>query len=129
MRDYSKWPAGTWTDHRGRVWPIIQTRRRLKFKYPAHAALREYIFNRDGFKCVRCHASAINVPANYDGTHTLWTDKFTCGRSDILVVDHILTLRAGGKNAIENFQALCETCNKRKQREDKAAFLAMESHQ
>jgi 5-methylcytosine-specific restriction endonuclease McrA len=39
-------------------------------------------------------------------------------------VDHILTLKAGGLNVIENFQSLCETCNKRKQRDDKAAAAA-----
>ncbi|MBY0243168.1 MAG: HNH endonuclease [Burkholderiaceae bacterium] len=124
MRDYSKLTADTWTDHTGRTWPVIQSKRRLKFKYPAHAALRAYVFHRDGYKCVRCGAAAIAVPDCYDGSHTLRTNTFVGEYHDILIVDHMLTLKAGGRNVVENFQTLCETCNKRKQREDKAAALA-----
>lgn len=36
----------------------------------------------------------------------------------MLVLDHVLTLKAGGRSVIENLQTLCETCNKRKQRTD-----------
>ena len=125
MRDYSKSPGGTWADYLGRAWPVIQSRRRLKFKYPAHAALRAHVFHRDGYKCVRCDASAIDVPFDYSGADTLFTDTFvSSGFRDVLVVDHILTLKAGGLNVIENFQTLCETCNKRKSREDGAAIAA-----
>lgn len=104
---------------------MIQSRLRLKFKYPAHAALRAHVFHRDGYKCVRCEASAIDVPFDYSGADTLFTDTFvSSGFRDVLVVDHVLTLKAGGLNVIENFQTLCETCNKRKSREDKAAIAA-----
>lgn len=124
MRDYSKSPGGTWIDFLGRVWPVIQTVRRLKFKYPAHAALRAHVFHAANYCCARCYASAIDVPAGYDGSHALSTNTTVRGRSDVLVVDHVLTLKAGGKNVIANFQALCETCNRKKQREDKSAILA-----
>ncbi len=40
------------------------------------------------------------------------------GWPDVLIVDHVLTLRAGGKSVIENLQTLCETCNRRKQKTD-----------
>ena len=125
MNSSSKSQDGTWTDHLGRVWAVVQSRRRLKFKYPAHAALRAHVFHRDGYKCVRCNASAIDVPLDYSGADTLFTDTFvSSGFRDMLVVDHILTLKAGGPNVIENFQTLCETCNKRKSREDRAAIAA-----
>lgn len=125
MRDYSNSLGRTWTDYLGRVWPVIQSRRRLKFKYPAHAALRAHIFHRDGYKCVRCGAAAIEIPEDYTGAGTLRTDTFvSSGYRDALVVDHILTLKAGGRNSIENFQTLCETCNKRKLPEDRAAVFA-----
>lgn len=115
-------PVCTWIDHLGRSWPIIQSLRRLKFKYPAHAALRAYVFNRDGYKCKRCEAMAVGVNGNYDGSEALNTDTFLKnGYRDVLVVDHIRTLKAGGLNVVENLQALCETCNKRKQIEDKSA--------
>ena len=124
MRDYGKF-GPTWTDYMGRQWPIITSKRRLKFKYPAHAALRAHVFYRDDFKCVRCQAAAVNVPFTYDGAETLQTNtRVSSGYPDILVVDHVLTLKAGGVNAIENFQTLCETCNKSKQREDRAAIAA-----
>lgn len=123
MRDYGT--KSTWTDYKGRTWPVVNSNRRLKFKYPSHAALREHVFARDGFKCCRCDASAINVPAGWDGRETLFTNtKVSSGYPDMLVVDHVLTLKAGGLNVIANFQTLCETCNKSKQREDKAAARA-----
>lgn len=115
----------TWTDYLGRTWVVPSSVRRLKFKQAGHAALRAHIFHRDGYRCCRCPAAAFDVPDGYDGRYTLWTDTFvSSGWRDLLVVDHVLTLKAGGLNRIENFQTLCETCNKRKQREDRAAAAA-----
>jgi len=37
-----------------------------------------------------------------------------CGRKDKLTVDHIIPLSKGGSNDNDNFQILCQTCNKRK---------------
>lgn len=112
----------TWTDHLGRVWPLVRSVRRLKFKYPMHAALRAFVFNRDGYCCVRCGASAETIPADFDGHETLRTNTKTgVGTVDVLVVDHVLTLAAGGKSHPGNLQTLCETCNKRKSKEDRAA--------
>jgi 5-methylcytosine-specific restriction endonuclease McrA len=121
----------TWTDYRGRVWKVTTMRGRLKFKIPCHAAIREHIFTRDDFKCVRCGAKAINIPFDYDGRQTLNTDTFDgAGWRDVLVLDHILTLAAGGRNVVENFQTLCEVCNKRKgHTEDKAAREAARERQ
>lgn len=106
----------------GRVWPVTASRRALKFDIPCHAALRREVFRRDGFKCRRCSAKAAAVPQDYSGRYTIWTDTKTgAGRSDALIVDHIVTRPAGGENALNNLQTLCETCNRRKQKEDKAA--------
>jgi 5-methylcytosine-specific restriction endonuclease McrA len=112
--------VSTWTDHWGKEWHVITSPNRLKFKIPCHAALRRHVFHRDGYKCARCPAKAINVPADYSGRFALYTDTFVGRYSDVLVLDHIVTRPAGGRNVVENLQTLCETCNKRKQREDKA---------
>lgn len=115
MRDY-------WTDFRGRKWPIVKSRRRLKFKYASHAALRAHVFHRDRFCCVRCGVAAINVPDEYDGSKTLSTSAMGRGGFPVdLALDHLKTLKAGGRNTVENLQALCETCNRKKQPEDRAA--------
>lgn len=112
----------TWTDFRGQAWKVTTMRGRLKFRIPCHAALRAHIFHCDGFKCRRCEAKAAFIPANYDGRETLRTDTFVGdGWPDILILDHVTTLKAGGRNVVENLQTLCETCNKRKIREDVAA--------
>ena len=119
MRDY----GNPWVDHRGIVRDPVRSGRRLKFKYPLHAAIRAFVFHRDGYKCQRCEAHAVDVPSGYDGHNALWTNTKTGGGfQDVLVVDHVLTLRAGGINHPSNMQALCETCNRRKQKEDKAAI-------
>lgn len=122
MRDDLKSGSGTWTDYLGRSWPIIKSRHRLKFKYPAHAAIRAHVFHRDNYQCVRCGAYAVDIPVDYSGADTLFTNTYVkSGYRDYLIVDHILTLKAGGLNVIDNFQTLCETCNKKKQPEDNAA--------
>lgn len=121
--------AETWTDHNGRIWPVTTMRGRLKFKLPSHAALRAYVFHRDGFRCRKCPAKAASVPVGYDGRYTLVTDTRVKARNgsrswhDVLIVDHVLTLKAGGRNHPSNLQTLCETCNKRKQVEDRLATL------
>lgn len=111
-----------WTDFQGRSWPVVQSPRRLKFSYPAHAALRAHVHHRDGFSCVRCGLAAKVIPANYDGRNAVATTRSgTLGFPVLLVVDHMLTLRAGGRSVVANLQTLCETCNLKKQKEDRAA--------
>lgn len=117
-RDYSQ----VWTDYWGQVWPVVQSSRRLKFKYPAHAALRAHVFHRDGYQCVRCRVSAAHIPEGYDGADALPTTAARGGYPVLLVADHVLTLKAGGRSVVENLQTLCETCNRRKQKEDRAAI-------
>lgn len=116
-------PPPTWTDYLGRQWPVVQSRHRLKFSYyPAHAALRAHVYHRDGYACVRCDAKAVSVPAHYDGKQALLTDTTVCsGFPDVLVLDHIKSLRAGGASVVDNLQTLCETCNRRKVAEDRKA--------
>lgn len=118
-----------WTDHLGIVWALPVMQGPLKFKLPSHAAIRAFVFHRDGYKCRRCPARAVNIPDAYDGRYTLFTDTLVRSRkgdrswSDVLIVDHVLTRRAGGRNHPDNLQTLCETCNKQKQAEDRAATI------
>jgi hypothetical protein len=55
------------------------------------AGIRWQVFERDGFKCVACGKSAA------DGA--------------ILHVDHIIPRSKGGKDEMDNYQTLCQTCN------------------
>lgn len=115
----------TWTDHTGRTWTVPASKNRLKFHNPSHAALRVFVFQRDAYRCRRCPAKAIDVPANFTGRYTLWTDtKTSTGFRDVLIVDHVLTQAAGGLHHPDNLQTLCETCNRRKQKEDKENIAA-----
>lgn len=117
----------TWTDHNGKAWPVTTMKGRLKFKLPSHAAMRAFVLHRDKYKCRQCPAKAVNVPPTYAGRFALFTDTKVKAKKldrywpDVMVLDHVLTLKAGGRNHPDNLQALCETCNKRKQVEDKAA--------
>ena len=61
-------------------------------------ALRWQVFQRDQWRCVSCGRTS------HAGT--------------ILHVDHILPRSLGGKDVIENFQTLCESCNLGKSNRD-----------
>lgn len=63
---------------------------------PGHisSALRYQVFERDGFRCVMCGATAAT------------------GAS--LEVDHIVPRARGGSNAMANLQTLCDRCNRGK---------------
>lgn len=93
MRDYAKVGSEFWTDHRGRQWREPQIRGRLKMRIPSHRALRDYVIHRDG-ACVQCGKSAA------DGA--------------LLVADHIVSRRNGGRHHPDNLQCLCDGCNARK---------------
>lgn len=128
MRDYGQ--IQCWTNSLGQTRPVVSSRYQLNFRCPSHSELRKFVFHRDNFSCLLCGAKAVNIPIKYDGRKCLETDTFVKSKKsnrswpDILVVDHIVTRRAGGTNHPNNLQTLCETCNKRKQKEDKAAAAA-----
>jgi hypothetical protein len=52
--------------------------------------LRWQIFNRDGFKCLRC------------------------GSQSFLRADHVIPESKGGETTLENLQTLCHRCNAKK---------------
>lgn len=58
------------------------------------SALRYKVFEKDGFKCVMCGATAATGAA--------------------LEADHIVPRAKGGKNVLENLQTLCDRCNRGK---------------
>jgi 5-methylcytosine-specific restriction endonuclease McrA len=101
--------ATYWTDHGGRAWKVPTRRGRLKFKTPAHAALRAFVFRRDGFACVACGAKGVRVPKNYDGRKTVGVVGGWC-----LVMDHQLSRRNGGAHHPDNLATYCDKCNARK---------------
>lgn len=57
------------------------------------AAVRNYVFQRDGHGCQSCGKT---------------------GKKAKLQVDHIVPLAKGGSNDLSNLQALCARCNQRK---------------
>lgn len=121
MRDYELFIDGT-----GEIVRIPSSGRKLKFSHPMHANLRRYIFERDGYACMRCGVKA-ECPPGYNGR---WAVRVILGAShDTLIVDHILTLKAGGTHRPSNLQALCETCNRKKIPEDNAATFAFRANE
>lgn len=93
MSDGLKVAPEFWVDHHGQHWIVPQIKGRLKCgKIPCHAALREFVLHRDGYKCVKCGES----------------------RRVELVPDHIISRRNGGSHHPRNLQCLCRSCNSRK---------------
>lgn len=59
-------------------------------KFISRKKIRDFIFKRDGFKCLNCK-----------------TKKN-------LSIDHIKSIHNGGKNKLSNLQTLCKRCNSKK---------------
>ncbi|MFN3361388.1 MAG: HNH endonuclease [Pseudanabaenaceae cyanobacterium] len=59
-------------------------------RVPIPAAVREYVCQRDGYRCC------------------------SCGSTQNLTIDHIIPLAKGGTNDSSNLQTLCRSCNCRK---------------
>jgi 5-methylcytosine-specific restriction endonuclease McrA len=105
----------TWTDHKGREHKTPAGKKLHMARYPLHAALRAYVYHRDGFMCTICGAKALPMPvdpAAYDGFETLSTDRrINQYWNALLVIDHIISRRNGGSNHPSNLQTLCDPCN------------------
>jgi 5-methylcytosine-specific restriction endonuclease McrA len=81
-----------WTDHLGQRWRTLKILRRIKYRYPAALALREFVFRRDRWSCLECG----------------------CRDPVELVLDHIISRRNGGSHHPANLQSLCNSCNAKK---------------
>jgi len=77
---------------------ILKAKEAAEQKVKVMPAIRWQVFQRDSWKCVACGRSS---------QHDV-----------ILHVDHILPRSKGGKDELENYQTLCETCNIGKSNKD-----------
>ena len=83
--------------------PLNPTRKK------AHAVLRKRVFIRDSFTCQNCGIQAQEVPEDYSGGLTVYTED----RIEFQV-DHIKPRCRGGENSISNLRCLCQPCNSKK---------------
>lgn len=104
----------TWVDFDGTERPCPRKGTKLRpWKSPLHAALRRYVFQRDGFTCVFCKATANEDVANYNGFRAVsvaggaMRDSF--GAS--LEMHHLVPASQGGSHHPSNLQTLCYRCH------------------
>lgn len=97
---YARIEEGFWTDPKGKIWRVISAKKRpFQEKYKTRSiALRNYVFERDGYVCRNC------------------------GKTETLVLDHVKPLRAGGTNHPNNLQCLCHSCNSKKVKTDREKY-------
>jgi len=78
--------------------PIEEIMSKAETKIKVQAGIRWQVFKRDDWKCVACGRSAED--------------------NIILHIDHIIPRSKGGKDEMDNYQTLCETCNIGKSNKD-----------
>jgi 5-methylcytosine-specific restriction endonuclease McrA len=100
----------TWVDQYGTARPVPSSlQKRLQpDQVQLHAALRAFVFWRDGYQCLDCGDIATAVPAPADHFARVLTAR------SYLVLDHKVATRDGGSNHPDNLQTLCNRCNARK---------------
>jgi 5-methylcytosine-specific restriction enzyme A len=99
-----------WSDSDQTVYPVPSRKRRLSFpRKPLDTALRGFIFRRDCFTCQSCGLTAMTPVVPYDGRES---PRLPSGQ--LLVIDHIVSIRRGGTHHPQNLQTLCQPCNTRK---------------
>lgn len=106
-------PKEYWVDDHGTVRPVPKARGRLRFRESGHAALRAFVFRRDGFRCQSCGVEGSDVPENpdeYTGRDTIGV----VGPKHCLVMDHIESGGSPRNHHPDNLQTLCDSCNSRK---------------
>lgn len=111
-----------WVDDHGVIRRVSKTLRRLKFKNPSHAALRAFVFRRDGFRCKACGVEGSDVPEN----HMEYTGRDTIsvvGPKHCLLMDHIESGGSPRNHHPDNLQTFCEQCNCRKGSMPNAEFM------
>lgn len=105
----------TWKDEAGVIRRCPPAGKSLIFSYPSHAALRAFVFRRDGFQCRRCGFRPAVIPPEYDGRYTIIGPNTIDGKRQELQLDHRRPRCLGGSNHPRNLQVLCFTCNASKQ--------------
>jgi hypothetical protein len=96
-----------------------RVQRRLDFRIKAHRELRARVFTCCRFECGECGFAPDDPPQGYDGRYAIWAERE--GERRYLHLDHVVPLVAGGTDAADNLQVLCEPCNCRKATADRAA--------
>ncbi|MGQ9570406.1 MAG: HNH endonuclease [Thermodesulfovibrionales bacterium] len=102
--------TGTWTDKNGivRKVPSRSFKRLRPSKIKTHEALRDFIFERDSYKCRWCEAEATIKKYPFCAFSKKWR------RVTSLVIDHIVSIRNGSTHHPLNLQTLCDLCNSEK---------------
>jgi hypothetical protein len=103
MEDERKF-LGFFKDADGRRRIIPAGRGPLSFNIPTHAALRAFVYKRDGFACKKCGVVPPPAPENYNGRYAHYD----------LHIDHIKPRSKGGNHHPKNLQTLCFSCNSAK---------------
>lgn len=80
------------------------------------AAKRLRIFARDGFQCRHCghHIGETQTHAQIEQARRDGGIRKDADPREILTIDHIWPLSAGGTDADDNLQTLCLDCNQQK---------------
>jgi 5-methylcytosine-specific restriction endonuclease McrA len=97
-----------WIDDRGLAHRVLRTKN-PRGRWPSVVALQRFVFIRDEFTCQLCAARPRRLPKLYDGKKSVFV--VSPRGQTYLVVDHVVSMRNGGRSHPDNCQALCARCN------------------
>lgn len=81
------------------------------------------VIYKDKYECIVCKKKAVKLVFNRNTISNKLQINFYTRGNILLTKDHIIPISKGGKNTLDNYQCMCQTCNNEKSDMPNVKFL------